>query len=92
MSGFAKGDYVKFVGMFGDGGCGRVASVGGNGLVFVCFTAGCTAEACDPICLKPVKPSKRMLETPFGHHRFDASCPEYDPECCAAYCPEKGGE
>jgi len=44
MSGFAKGDYVKFVGMFGDGGFGRVASVGGNGLMFVCFTAGCTAE------------------------------------------------
>lgn len=51
-----------------------------------------TAEACDPICLKPVKPRQRMLETPFGHHRFDASCPGYDPECCAAYCPEKGGE
>ncbi len=23
---------------------------------------------------------------------FDDVCPDYDPRCCAAYCPEKGGE
>lgn len=52
MSDFAKGDYVKFVGMFGDGGVGRVASVGGNGLVFVCFTAAIDGlEATYPMML-----------------------------------------
>lgn len=91
MSGFKKGDYVICVDANGDGDYGRVASVRAD-KVFVCFTTGCTTAACVPSDLSAVAPRAWMLATPFGHHRFDASCPEYDPECCAAYCPEKGGE
>ncbi|NCA32145.1 hypothetical protein [Adlercreutzia muris] len=91
MSELKRGDYVEFVGPFGDGEFGRVASVADNGRAFVCFSTGCTAASCDPRCLKRVKPGPWMEATPFRHHRFDDECPDYDPECCAAYCPEKGG-
>lgn len=92
MSDFAKGDYVVFANGGGHRDYGRVASVGENGNVFVCFTTGCTAASCNPSALRQVAPSAWMLATPFGHNRFNASCPDFDPECCAAYCPEKRGE
>ncbi len=92
MSEFAKGDYVVLTALNGDGDCGRVASVSDSGMVFVCFTTGCTAAACNPIHIERVMPSTGMLAIPFGHHRFDAECPDYDLMCCRAYCPEKGGE
>ena len=90
MCEFRKGDYVVFVSWNGDGEIGRVASVGEDN-VFVCFTIGCTASACDPASLRVVEAEPWMTRTAFGHHRFDTECPEYDPGCCSAYCPEKGG-
>ena len=92
MSEFTKGDYVVHINEFGDGDYGRVASVVDGGRVFVCFTSGCTASACDPAHLRRVEPRAWMGQVGFGYHRFDDECPDYDPEFCAAYCPEKGGE
>ncbi|MEY8460115.1 hypothetical protein AALA69_03175 [Eggerthellaceae bacterium 24-137] len=93
MKCFQRGDYVWFYNACGDADLGRVAYVGEDGRVFVCFTIGCSAASCDPGRLKRVaNPRPWMRSRPFGHHRFDVDCPDYDPECCAAFCPEKGGE
>ncbi|KAB1647980.1 hypothetical protein [Adlercreutzia muris] len=91
MSELKRGDYVEFVGPFGDAEFGRVASVADNGRAFVCFSTGCTAAACDPAHLRKVEPRAWMEQLGFGYHRFDDECPDYYPGCCAAYCPEKGG-
>lgn len=91
MSGLKRGDYVSITYPTGDGELGRVASVDGD-KAFVCFSTGCTAERCDAGDLRRVLGTFEQPGHRLGYHRFDAECPEYDPECCAAYCPEKGGE
>ncbi|WP_304598277.1 hypothetical protein [Adlercreutzia caecimuris] len=85
-----KGDYVLFDTGFGDCDLGRVASVSGN-IAFVCFSTGCTASACTQEYLRVIEPSECEESISFGHHRFDDFCPDYDPDCCSAYCPDKAG-
>ncbi|MCI8451069.1 MAG: hypothetical protein HFJ74_00865 [Eggerthellaceae bacterium] len=91
MSELKHGDYILFSHPDGYDVLGRVACVQ-PGKVFVCFTDGCTAEACDPGDLRKVGRLVLLQSVRLGHHRFDDECPDYDPDCCAAYCPDKGGE
>lgn len=83
-----RGDYVKYDRGY-DYVHGRVASFKDSGAVFVCFSTGCTAAACNPDRLEVIEQDEKIKNIKFGHHRFDKTCPDYDQEVCGAYCPDK---
>lgn len=83
------GDYVAFYDGTGLVQIGRVAEIRNGKTAFVCFTNGCTAAACAVEKLAVVEPNEAMCATPFGFHRFDDRCPNYEASCCAAFCPGK---
>lgn len=83
MTVFERGDWVVH-----DPGykreVGRVLRVGEK-CAFVCYSSGCTAAATPLGMLRPYDPARdRDLarDPSIGHHRFDAECPDRDPECC----------
>lgn len=84
-----RGDYVDYNDGSGLPRIGRVAGIRNNN-AFVCFHTGCTAAACDISRLTVIEPNDAMKATPFGHHRFDADCPDYDREACGWCCTDKG--
>lgn len=88
---YERGDWV----VFDDGfrrKAGRVWRMG-EGVAFVCFHRGCTAAATPLSMLRPYDreadagiPADAMV----GFHRFDGSCPDYEPMFCGD-C-DKGGD
>lgn len=88
MQKFNKGDFV----MYDDRELGRIATVRDDGAIFVCFSTGCTAASTPVEKLRPATKyeiSCCKISEDLGFHRFDDSCPEFDPSCCLAFCPEK---
>ena len=91
------GDYVVYINA-GRHELGRVASYGRieNDTIFVCFHKGCTASATKWKELRPAtneEISKAIRDgLVFGHHRFEEYCPDYTPEACYMYCPDKDGQ
>lgn len=64
---------------------GRVLRVSKNGeFAYVCYSEGCTAAATRISDLKPydLRTCEFEVNLNIGYHRFDAQCPDYDPECC----------
>lgn len=61
---------------------GRVAGCREH-CAFVCYTQGCTAAATRFEHLRPATDAE-IAEAPdgIGYHRFDATCPSRDEECC----------
>lgn len=88
MTDFAFGDYV----MYNNRELGRVIGVRADGNVSVCYSTGCTAGS-TPACLLTRATREQIATVPdasrFGFHRFDGTCPKYQPEICAAFCPDK---
>ena len=61
---------------------GRVTECGGSS-AFVCYTQGCTAASTPLEHLRPATDAEvRSASTGIGFHRFDATCPSRDDECC----------
>ena len=91
MGDFVKGEWVAYVPGDGRAEFGRVASVTDDGDPRICFTEGCTAATTPKDMVLKAEPGTFDPNLRIGHHRFDDFCPDYDEECCAAFCPEKGG-
>lgn len=87
---FVKGEWVAYVPGDGRVEFGRVASVADNGNPRICFTEGCTAATTPKDKVLKAEPGTFEPNPRIGYHRFDTHCPDYNEECCAAYCPEKG--
>lgn len=94
---FDVGDYVV-CGKTGSYRLGRVASYSSldREKVFVCYHEGCTAAAAKIADLRPATAAEQARAVQegriFGHHRFDASCPDYTPERCYTFCPQFDGQ
>lgn len=77
---YSFGDWV----VYADREIGRVASVEGDA-AFVCYSHGCTAAKTPLRLIEPYIPQAHghLRKDPLiGFHRFDDSCPEYDPDVC----------
>lgn len=63
-------------------GIGRVTECGERS-AFVCYHQGCTAASTPLEYLRPATDAE-IAEAPagIGFHRFDATCPKRDEECC----------
>lgn len=85
---FKYGDYV---GYFSNGHIeiGRVVEQLDDNNYRVCYSSGCTSATTPASMLSPIINSRDIESTTLGFHRFDDSCPRYDPECCSYMCKEK---
>ena len=84
---FNFGDYV----IYNESELGRVTKQV-KGTVYVCFSTGCTAASTPVEKLRPATKyeiSSCKTSEDLGFHRFDDSCPGFNPSCCSAFCPEK---
>lgn len=84
---FSKGDYVVYEPGY-KSELGRVTKVNlQTGKAWVCYNEGCTASCTNLSDLRAATPQEiEANKIQFGFHRFDASCPSYDPDICEAYC------
>lgn len=81
---FKFGDYVMYDPGYKDPELGRVTEDRGD-QVMVCYHEGCTAASTPKEMLR-LATEKEIHDSilHFGYHRFDGSCPKYDPDIC--YC------
>lgn len=87
---YGRGDWVVF-----DNGCrrevGRVWRMGEK-VAFVCYRFGCTASATPLAMLKPYdrdEDGDLVPDMRIGFHRFEKTCPVYDPMVCGD-CDKEG--
>lgn len=83
MTEYGYGDYVAYDPGYKEPEIGRVTRQGANGGWYVCYHDGCTAACTPEEMLRPATEEEIAKAMPdLGHHRFDESCPEYDPDAC----------
>lgn len=89
-NGFNRGDWVRHDDGSGKVEYGRVAKDDYK-KTYVCFLEGeCSARDCNPEYLSIAEPGTFNPNPLIGFHRFDDSCPDYDPTLCSTLCPDKG--
>ena len=80
------GDYV----IYNNKEVGRVVSVcEKDNSAFVCYGEGCTAARTPVRLLQKYKGPTDQYQN-LGYHRFDSSCPDFDPDVC--FCCNFEGE
>lgn len=87
---YEHGDYVIYI---PTGRLGRVARPSGDGYSVVCYSMtgcnGCLTSDDDLRAATATEVANDPNQGHIGYHRFDATCPRYDPEACSYYCPDK---
>lgn len=90
MGEYAYGDYVVYYPGYREPETGRVTGKTTSGWR-VCYHDGCTAASTPAEMLRPATDDEIADASPrLGHHRFDAECPDFDPDCCFG-CVHDGG-
>lgn len=92
---FKRGDYVVYT---TKGELGRVVEDSGEYNTKVCYSTGCTgASTPNDMLIKAADlnkdyPNIRAIDIrQLGFHRFDESCPDYNPDYCYRDCYAKFG-
>lgn len=87
---YAYGDYVIYDPGYKDPEVGRVVRKVFNGNWFVCYHNGCTASSTPANMLRPATTVEIAEASPrIGYHRFDADCPDHDPDVCVGCIHDK---
>lgn len=84
MKDFKVGQYAVYSSNFSSDGTNELVRITKveEDHCFVCHTSGCTAARVAKNHLMALANDYLIIETQLGHHRFDPSCPEYNPEVC----------